>query len=61
MREELPLSVVRMTRGPYVIIVNYSNELQEIAIESGKLLLGEPKINNQRMTINPLDVVVFRK
>ena len=61
MCEELPLSVVRMTRGPYVIIVNYSNELQEIAIESGKLLLGEPKINNQRMTINPLDVVIFHK
>lgn len=61
MREELPESVVRMTRGPYVIIANYGNEPEEIPAESGKILLGEAEIGGRRMTVGPLGVVIFRK
>lgn len=60
LREELPDSVFRLTRGNYVIVVNYTTEPQTIAAETGKLLMGVPDVKDGRMTLKPLDVVIFK-
>jgi len=61
LREELPTRVVRLVRGPYVILVNYTDEPQTVPAETGKLLLGEPKKAGDRLTLTPFDVAVFRQ
>ena len=61
MRELLPVGVSRMTRGKYVIYVNYTPEPAEVANEEGDLLLGAPEVADRRMTIKPNDVVVYKR
>lgn len=61
LREELPDCVYRLTRGGYVIVVNFTKESQTIVAESGRLFMGEPEIKEGRMTLKPLTVAIWRE
>jgi len=60
MREELPVCVSRMTRGDYVIAVNYNAEPRTIAAEKGKLLMGNPHVYGDRVTLKPFEVAIWK-
>jgi beta-galactosidase len=60
LREELPDGVFRLTRGDYVIVVNFTMSPQTIAAEEGVCLLGDPVIADGLQTLKPLAVAVYR-
>jgi len=61
LREELPDNVFRLTRGGCVILVNFTQNEQDVPAERGKCLMGVCEAKDSRMTLSPFSVSVWTK